>query len=163
MRKALLTEDIALTLQVSRWLWGWLVVFSTWVIFSLWVSVQFAWASVLVAIYVCFLHQVYRQYYGANRICSLHINRYGDCFLSTATHAMMPIQVRPGSVAHPVLIVLHYRDRPLQPIAIKTGKLNRLWQSIKGDHTLIILPDQAEPQALAALRRWLRWGQATTH
>jgi toxin CptA len=155
MKKAILSSEIDLRLQPSYLLWGWWCLFSMLVVACLWWKLPVGWAVSGTGLYCIVSVWQWTKLVATSHQQSLQavrVNVYGQMTVMNRMGQVFYADVLPDSVVHPWCMVLHLELRPLQEEA-DAAFLSR-------KERFLVLPDQADRKSLAALRVWLRWGQA---
>lgn len=162
MKKAILSSEIGLRLRPSKFLWGWWWLFSILVVFSLVDCLPPVWAALGVLAYLLACVWQWTQLPATRwpwSVQSLRVDVFGQMTLTDKRGQIWSLIVLPDTVVHPACIVLHISALALQADAstlVQTPSTPMMrWLRPK---RLLILSDQADTQALQALRVWLKWG-----
>ena len=160
MKKAILSSEIGLRFRPSKFLWGWWVVFSILVLFSLVYSLPTLWAVLGLLAYTLWCAWQWTQLLATRWPWSVHALRvdvFGHMSLTNAKGQAWSFKLKPDTVVHPACMVLHLNGLELQEN--EAGELDQAWFARwLFPKRLLILPDQADAQSLQALRVWLKWG-----
>jgi hypothetical protein len=162
MKKAILSSEIGLRLRPSKFLWGWGWLFSMLVVFSLVYSLPLRWAALAVLAYILVCVWQWTQLPATRwpwSVQSLRVDVFGQMTLTDKRGHTWSFAVLPDSVVHPACIVLHLtalvpEEDELSLVKTPSALMTRWFRPKR----LLILPDQADTQALQALRVWLKWG-----
>lgn len=150
-KKAILPAEIRIDLHPSKFLWGWLLCFSTLCLCCLWVSLPVIQASVLTLGFAIALVQAWKQLpavrYASSLRC-LRIDVYGEMTVSSQTQSMQHVVVLPTSVVHRWAMLLHVREQGVLSGQSRLGKVRYM----------VLLPDHMRAEDWRALSVWLRWG-----
>lgn len=165
MKKAILSSEIGLRLRPSLFLWGWWCLFSILVVLSLLYCLPPAWAALGLLSYVLACLWQWMQLPATRwpwSVQSLRVDVFGQMTLTNTRGELWSFKLQPDTVVHPACLVLHVRDvvQLQEAGALHThtqGSLHVLTRWLQPKR-LLILPDQADAQALKALRVWLKWG-----
>ncbi len=159
MKKNILSSEIVLRFHPSKFLWGWCLLFSIAVLFSLWLCLPVAWAAGLTLMYAMACGWQWTQWLATRWIFSvqaLRVDVFGQMSIRNTLGQIWRIRVLPDSVVHYRCIVLHIAYLELQTAHGKEGVLP-LWRWLRPTR-LLVLPDHADADAQRALRVWLKWG-----
>ncbi len=162
MKKAILSSEIGLRFRPSKFLWGWGWLFSMLVVFSLVYSLPLRWAALAVLAYILVCVWQWTQLPATRwpwSVQSLRVDVFGQMTLTDKRGQTWSFAVLPDSVVHPACIVLHltaFVPQEIERVLVKTP--SALMTRLLRPKRLLILPDQADTQALQALRVWLKWG-----
>lgn len=162
MKKAILSSEIGLRLRPSKFLWGWGWLFSMLVVLSLVYSLPLLWAALAVLVYMLVCVWQWTQLPATRwpwSVQSIRVDVFGQMTLTDKRGQIWSLIVLPDTVVHPACIVLHISALALQADSstlVQTPSTPMMrWLRPK---RLLILSDQADTQALQALRVWLKWG-----
>jgi len=132
------------------------------VVFSLVYSLPLLWAALAVLAYLLACVWQWTQLPATRwpwSVQSLRVDVFGQMTLTDKRGQIWSFAVLPDSVIHPACIVLHltaFVPQENERVLVQTpSTLMMRWFRPK---RLLILPDQADTQALQALRVWLKWG-----
>jgi len=162
MKKAILSTEIGLRLRPSKFLWGWWWLFSILVMFSLLYSLPWRWAALAVLGYLLACVWQWTQLPATRwpwSVQSIRVDVFGQMTLTDKRGQTWSLIVLPDTVVHPACIVLHISALALQ--ADDSAFVHKLSTPIMRwlrPKRLLIVSDQADTQALQALRVWLKWG-----
>lgn len=162
MKKAILSSEIGLRLRPSKFLWGWGWLFSMLVVLSLVYSLPLRWAALAVLVYMLVCVWQWTQLPATRwpwSVQSIKVDVFGQMTLTDKRGQIWSLIVLPDTVVHPACIVLHISALALQAdsstlVQTPSTLMMRWFRPTR----LLILPDQADTQALQALRVWLKWG-----
>jgi hypothetical protein len=162
MKKAILSTEIGLRLRPSKFLWGWGGLFSMLVVFSLVYSLPWGWATLAVLAYLLACMWQWTQLPATRwpwSAQSVRVDVFGQMTLTDRRGQTWCFTVLPDTVVHPACIVLHITALVLQEgmSAMVPTPSTQLARWLRPKY-LLILSDQADTQALQALRVWLKWG-----
>lgn len=165
MKKPILPSEITLRFHSSKFLWGWWLVFSIAVSFSLWLSLPSIWALAGTLLYVTASFWHWTQLIATSwrfSVQALKVDVFGQMVITNAVGQRWRIGVLPDSVVHHGCMVLHIFYTELQINAseeINSAHHQKplLWRWLKPTR-LLILFDHADTTAQKALRVWLKWG-----
>lgn len=159
MKKPILPSEIEISFHPSYFLWGWYIVFSMLVLFSLWVCLPWMWGVLLSLAYLLVSLWHYRQQVATSwrfSVQKLKVSVYGEMTLINRLGQCWRVNVLPDTVVHPWCMVLSLQYPPDD---------NSAWIELLGcddywvqPRRLLILPDHAPCASLGALRVWLKWG-----
>lgn len=164
MKKPILPSEITLRFHPSQFLWGWWLVFSIAVLFSLWLSLSPLWACVGTLLYVGAGFWEWTQLVATQWRCSVHelkVDVFGQMAIIDTMGRLWRIEILPESVVHHGCMVLHIAYKELQKEAYDEADA-RLKDSFLSKYLrptrLLILFDHADTSSQKALRVWLKWG-----
>lgn len=165
MKKPILPSEITLRFHPSKFLWGWWLVFSIAVLFSLWLSLSPRWAFGGTFFYATACFWQWTQLVATHwrfSVQQLSVDVFGQMIVMNALGQLWRIEVLPDSVVHHGCMVLHIAYTELKTDA--SEQMNNayhqkpfLWQWLRPKR-LLILFDQADAISQKALRVWLKWG-----
>ncbi len=165
MKKPILPSEITLRFHPSKFLWGWWLVFSIAVLFSLWLCLSPLWAFAGTLLYIAASLWQWTQLVASHwrfSVQQLKVDVFGQMTIINTIGQSWRIEVLPDSVVHHGCMVLHIAYTELQTDV--SEEINNaghqkpfLWQWLKPAR-LLILFDHAAPSSQKALRVWLKWG-----
>ncbi|HSH87363.1 MAG TPA: hypothetical protein VK958_08970 [Methylophilus sp.] len=163
MKKPILPSEITLRFHPSNFLWGWWLVFSTAVLFSLWLSLSPLWAFFSTLVYAAASFWQWTQLVATTSKFSVQkfsVDVFGQMTITNTLGQWWRIEVLPDSVVHHRCMVLHLAYAELQSEVSEekySTQLQDLWRLLRPTR-LLILFDHADPNSQKALRVWLKWG-----
>lgn len=159
MKKNILSSEIYLNFKPSNFLWWWMVLFSTVVIFCVWYCCFWAWALFATLIYALACVFCYLQFVGTTyprSIRTLRVDVYGAMTLTNVAGRVFKVEVLPDSVVHSYCIVLHVTQSDTK--ITKRILWSQFMHALLNTDRILILPDHAQKDMLRKLRVWLKWG-----
>lgn len=159
MKKPILPSEIEISFHPSHFLWGWYMVFSMLVLFSVWVCLPWMWSVALSVVYLLAGLWSYRQQVATGwrlSVRKLRVDVYGEMTLINYQGQCWRVNVSPNSVVHPWCMVLSLQYPPDDHSALIASLSSDDYRALP--RRLLILPDHAPRASLSALRVWLKWG-----
>jgi hypothetical protein len=163
MKKPILPTEIVLRFHPSKFLWGWWLLFSMAVLFSVWLCLPVAWAIAGSAIYGLGCGWEWTQLVATRwrySVQTLQVNVYGEMSVTDTSGQRWLVRVLPDSVVQHGLMVLHIDYLSSPPAAAEAQgpvPADKLWPWLR-PRRLLILFDQADAVSQKAMRVWLNWG-----
>lgn len=165
MKKPILPTEIALRFHPSKFLWGWWLLFSIAVLFSLWLCLSPIWALAGTLLYAAASLWQWTQLVGTRwrfSVQMLAVDVFGQMTVTNRSGQRWHIEVLPDSIVYPGCIVLHifYQELQSDP-SNESGQVSTTersdWRWLKPKR-LLVLFDHSDTAAQQALRVWLKWG-----
>lgn len=165
MKKPILPTEIALRFHPSKFLWGWWLLFSIAVLFSLWLCLSPIWALAGTLLYAAASLWQWTQLVGTHwpfSVQMLAVDVFGQMTLTNRSGQRWNIEVLPDSIVYPGCMVLHITYQELQPDPDTDDNSDAtieqlLWKCLRPTR-LLILFDHTDAASQKALRVWLKWG-----
>lgn len=162
MKKPILPSEITLRFHPSKFLWGWWLVFSIAVLFSLWLCLSSLWAFAGTLLYIAASFWQWMQLVASHlqySVQELKVDVFGQMTIINKIGQLWRIEVLPDSVVHHGCMVLHIVYTELQTNVHEEADPQKpfLWRWLKPTR-LLILFDHADSRSQKALRVWLKWG-----
>jgi hypothetical protein len=165
IKKPILPSEITLCFHPSKFLWGWWLVFSIAVLFSLWLCLPAIWALAGTLLYASASVLQWTQLVATDwrfSIRMFNVDVFGQMSVTNALGQKWRIEVLPDSVVHHACMVLHiaYKEclfDTAEETDRATGEKLFLWRWLRPER-LLILFDHADAESQKALRVWLKWG-----
>lgn len=166
MKKPILPTEIVLRFHPSKFLWGWWLVFSIFVLLCVWTYLSLLWAIGMSLVYVGASLWQWTQLIATKWDFSpqvLNVDVFGQMTLVNTSGQKWLIKVLPDSVVHHGCIVLHIEYLELQSdqfadsSQLVPDKQMILWRCLRPTRILVLF-DNADAALQKTLRVWLKWG-----